>query len=140
MKHFHIRSKVFEDVSVIYPKGHLDAHNVERFEKEIQKLITKNNIKIVINLKDLNYISSAGLGIIMGYLEEIREKGGDIKLCSVNERVYGIFDLVGFTEIYDFLNDENSAKIKFNEFFKKTWISHIHTSKNRPSENGSRTD
>jgi anti-sigma B factor antagonist len=54
------------------------------------------------------------MGIIMGYLDEIREKGGDIKLCSVSERVYEIFDLVGFTEIYEFLENEEAAVEKFN--------------------------
>jgi anti-sigma B factor antagonist len=109
MKSFYIRSKVVEGAAVIYPKGHLDAHNVERFEKEMLKLLENNQFNVIVNCKELNYISSAGMGIIMGYLDEIREKGGDIKLCSVNERVYEIFDLVGFTEIYEFLDDENAA-------------------------------
>ncbi len=113
MKHFHIRSKLAGNIAVIFPKGHLDAHNVERFEKEILKQIDNDVVNIVINCKELNYISSAGMGIIMGYLDEIREKQGDIKLCSVNERVYEIFDLVGFTEIYDFLDDEKTATNKF---------------------------
>lgn len=113
MKSFYIRSKVIDNAAVIYPKGHLDAHNVEKFEKEILKLIGSNVFNIVINCKELNYISSAGMGIIMGYLDEIREKGGDIKLCSVSERVYEIFDLVGFTEIYDFLENEQLAIEKY---------------------------
>ncbi len=113
MKFFHIRSKLAENVAVIYPRGHLDAHNVEKFEKEMLKLMGNNVVNIVINCKELNYISSAGMGIIMGYLDEIREKSGDIKLCSVNERVYEIFDLVGFTEIYDFIADEETAIKKF---------------------------
>ena len=104
MKSFYIRSKIVDNVAVIYPKGHLDAHNVERFEKELLKLMGNDHVKVAVNCKDLNYISSAGMGIIMGYLDEIREKGGDIKLCNVNERVYEIFDLVGFTEIYNFLD------------------------------------
>jgi anti-sigma B factor antagonist len=114
MKSFYIRSKAVENAAVIYPKGHLDAHNVERFEKEMLKLIGNDQFNVVVNCKELNYISSAGMGIIMGYLDEIREKGGDIKLCSVSERVYEIFDLVGFTEIYDFLDDESAAIDKFN--------------------------
>jgi len=113
MKSFYIRSKVIDNAAIIYPKGHLDAHNVEKFEKEILKLIGSSQFNIIINCKDLNYISSAGMGIIMGYLDEIREKGGDIRLCSVSERVYEIFDLVGFTEIYDFLDNEQSAIEKF---------------------------
>jgi anti-sigma B factor antagonist len=108
---------VVDEVAVIYPRGHLDAHNVERFEKEILKLIGGSHFKIVVNCKDLNYISSAGMGIIMGYLDEIRERGGDIKLCSASDRVYEIFDLVGFTEIYDFLSDEETA---INKYYNKT--------------------
>lgn len=114
MKHFHIRSKVLENIAVIYPKGHLDAHNVGKFEKEILKLLEGSVVNLVVNCKDLNYISSAGMGIIMGYLDEVREKGGDIKLCMLNERVYEIFDLVGFTDIYDFLDDEPAALKKFD--------------------------
>jgi anti-sigma B factor antagonist len=113
MKSFYIRSKLHEDTAVLYPKGHLDAHNVDRFEKEMVKLIASKVVNIIINCKELNYISSAGMGIIMGYLDEIREKGGDIKLCCVDERVYEIFDLVGFTEIYDFLDSEETAVAKF---------------------------
>jgi len=113
MKQFYIRSKVEDKIGIIYPKGHLDAHNVERFEKEILKLIENNIVKIILNCNELTYISSAGMGIVMGYLDEIRDKQGDIKLCCVNNRVYEIFDLVGFTEIYDFLKDEHIALNKF---------------------------
>jgi len=111
---FSVRVDVDSDIAVLYPKGHLDAHNVELFESEIIKLITNKSINIIINCTELDYISSAGMGIIMGYLDEIQEKNGDIKLCSVNERVYEIFDLVGFTEIYDFLKDESEAREKFS--------------------------
>ena len=45
MKSFYIRSKLIDNTAVIYPKGHLDAHNVERFEKEILRLINNNVIQ-----------------------------------------------------------------------------------------------
>jgi len=112
---FKVRTEIFSDIAVLYPKGHLDAHSVEKFELEILGLVKKNIIRIIINCEELDYISSAGMGIIMGNLDEIKEKGGDIKLCSVNERVYEIFDLVGFTEIYDFLENEEIAMKKFND-------------------------
>jgi len=113
MRNFLVRSKVENGVAVVYPKGHLDAHGVERFEKELVKLIDAGVVQLVVNGRDLSYISSAGMGVIMGYLDEIREKGGDIKLCAVNERVYEIFDLVGFTDIYSFLDTEELALQSF---------------------------
>jgi anti-anti-sigma factor len=104
---------VVDRVVIIYPKGHLDAHSVERVEKEILKHVGNEYIYFVINCHELKYISSAGMGIIIGYLDEIREKGGDIKLCSVNDQVYEIFSLVDFTTIYDFLESEKIAIDKF---------------------------
>lgn len=95
MKNFLIRSKIRDQVAILYPKGHLDAHSVEKFEKELLKCIGNKTFKIIVNCSELKYISSAGMGIIMGYLDEVREKGGDIKLTNVIERVYEIFDLVG---------------------------------------------
>jgi anti-sigma B factor antagonist len=76
-------------------------------------MIRENNFNILINGQDLNYITSAGMGIIMGYIDEVREKGGDIKLCALSERVHETFDLVGFTEIYEFVADEQAAIEKF---------------------------
>ena len=113
MKHFQLRSRIDGHVAVIYPKGHLDAHHVERFEKEILRMLEIRILRIIINCEKLDYISSAGMGIIMGYLDEIREKHGDIKLCCVNNQVYDIFDLVGFTDVYEFIQDEPSAILAF---------------------------
>lgn len=113
MKSFQIRSKMVNSVAVLYLKGHLDAHQVGRFEKELVRMIRESHFNILINGQDLNYITSAGMGIIMGYIDEVREKGGDIKLCSLSERVHETFDLVGFTEIYDFVADEQAAIEKF---------------------------
>jgi len=113
MKNFLIKSKMKDQIAVLYPKGHLDAHSVEKFESELLKILENKVYKIVVNCRDLKYISSAGMGIIMGYLDEVREKGGDIKLTNMIKRVYDIFELVGFTDIYDFLSEEEDAVKKF---------------------------
>lgn len=119
MKSFQIRCKMIDGVAVLYLKGHLDAHQVGRFEKELVRLIRENHLNILVNGQDLNYITSAGMGIIMGYIDEVREKGGDIKLCALNERVHETFDLVGFTEIYDFSADEQAAIEKFKRLSRQ---------------------
>jgi len=113
MKSFNVKSRLQGNILIIYPRGHLDAHNVAKFEKEIQRAIQSKNYNIIINGRDLNYITSAGMGIIMGYIEEVREKGGDIKLCELNSRVFETFELVGFTTIYDFFEKEEEAISSF---------------------------
>lgn len=101
------------EVSVLHITGFLDAHTVPQFEDALQKLVQENRIKIAVNLDKLEYISSAGLGVFMGFIEEIREKGGDIKLSNLSQKVFKVFDLLGFPALFDIFENENEVKAKF---------------------------
>ena len=103
------------EVSVINLKGYLDAHTAPTLENNFTQLIENNKFKIVVNFEDLAYISSAGLGVFMAYVESIRENKGDIKLTNMSDKVYNIFDLLGFPLLYEIYKDEEEAINKFRE-------------------------
>ena len=103
------------NVSVINLSGYLDAHTAPALENNFTELIDRNQFKIVVNFKNLAYISSAGLGVFMAYIEKIRDNKGDIKLASMNEKVYNIFDLLGFPLLYEIFGTEEEAIKKFLE-------------------------
>ncbi|NCS88541.1 MAG: anti-anti-sigma factor [Ignavibacteria bacterium CG2_30_36_16] len=118
MAEFSTAVKYRGDVNVIYLNGFLDAHTAPQLENEFSKLIEENKYSIVVNFKDLNYISSAGLGVFMAFIEKIRENKGDIKLTSMNDKVFNIFDLLGFPLLYEIFKSEEEAVKKFNEIKK----------------------
>jgi len=66
-----------------------------------------------VNCQQLDYIASAGLGVFMAYIEDVRSLGGDIKLTNMNSKVYNVFDLLGFPTLYDILEEESDAIKKF---------------------------
>ncbi|MBD3290993.1 anti-sigma factor antagonist [candidate division KSB1 bacterium] len=101
------------DISILYIKGYLDAHTAPKLEQELQNLIDEGKYKIIVNFNELSYISSAGLGVFMGFIETIREKEGDIKLSSMNPKIFRVFDLLGFPTLYDILDTDEEAKKKF---------------------------
>jgi len=103
------------DISVINVSGYLDAHTAPTLENNFTDLIDQNKFKIIVNFQDLAYISSAGLGVFMAYIEKIRDNSGDIKLTNMNEKVYNIFDLLGFPLLYEIFKTEDEALKKFNE-------------------------
>jgi len=103
------------DVSVINLKGFLDAHTAPTLENNFTQLIENNKYKIVVNFEDLAYISSAGLGVFMAYIESVRENKGDIKLTNMSDKVYNIFDLLGFPLLYEIYKKEEEAVKKFDE-------------------------
>ena len=67
------------EISVINLKGYLDAHTAPKLENNFTQLIDQKRFNIVVNFEELAYISSAGLGVFMAYIEKIRENHGDIK-------------------------------------------------------------
>ena len=101
-------------MTVIYPQGFLDAHTAPEFEDELRKAIDAGHVHLVVNCKDLDYISSAGLGVFMGCIEDVREKNGDIKISNLAPKVYHVFELLGFHQLYDLSETEEEAAGKFS--------------------------
>jgi len=114
MTEFKTSTKEIGAVNVVYLNGFLDAHTAPVLEDIFSSLVEQNKFKLVVNLKDLTYISSAGLGVFMAFIEKMRENNGDIKLTSMNEKVFNIFDLLGFPLLYEIYDNENDAVNKFS--------------------------
>ena len=114
MSGFTVERSDKDEVSVLHVFGFLDLHTVPQFEEAIQDLVNDKRFKIVIDFRKLDYISSAGLGVFMGFIEEIREQQGDIKLCCMPDRVYKVFDLLGFPALFEILTSQEEAIQKFN--------------------------
>ncbi len=113
MADFNVNLRGVGPVSVIDVKGYLDAHTAPELENVFNKLLDEKQYQVVVNFNDLKYISSAGLGVFMAYVETMRENKGDIKFSNMKENVYNIFDLLGFPILYEFFKEENEAIQKF---------------------------
>ena len=109
MKNFSIAKRQIKQISILDISGELDAHTASQLENILKELIAAQNIKIIVNCNHLEYIASAGLGVFMAYIEDVRGLGGDIKLSNMNQRVYNVFDLLGFPTLYDILDKESEA-------------------------------
>jgi anti-sigma B factor antagonist len=113
MSDFKIAQRESHNISVLELKGYLDAHTAPKLEEAFQHLVQSERYRIVVNFKDLSYISSAGLGVFMAFIEDVRKNAGDIKLTNMTPRVYNVFDLLGFPILYEIFKDESEAVNKF---------------------------
>ena len=103
------------DISLLSLQGYLDAHTAPQFEKIIQEEFDGGRYRIIVNCAGLTYISSAGLGVFMSFIEDIRAAHGDIKICCVSETVYQVFEILGFPSLFDILPDQDAAVRRFFE-------------------------
>ncbi len=112
---FSIHKSIEKDLSVLALEGYLDAHTAPEFEKAVQSEFEAGRLKLVVECSRLTYISSAGLGVFMSFIEEIREAGGDIKICALSPKVFQVFDILGFSALFDIVPDLPAAVLRYQE-------------------------
>lgn len=115
MSSFIVSHSEKDGFDILELKGELDAHTASQLEDALKEILDKDRNKIIVSCKALDYIASAGLGVFMAYIEDVRTLGGDIKLTNMNKRVYNVFDLLGFPTLYDILDDVNDAIEHFTQ-------------------------
>lgn len=114
-KSFAVTAEMLENgCCVIHLSGYLDAHTATRLEESMQAVITEGCSRIVVDFADLEYISSAGLGVFMVFIEGVRAVRGDIKLAAMKPKVFTVFDLLGFPVLFEIHETVQSALETFS--------------------------
>ncbi|MDR3699965.1 MAG: STAS domain-containing protein [Candidatus Sulfopaludibacter sp.] len=112
---FTIQRSMQDGLTILSPAGFLDAHTAPEFETAVEQEIEAGHRKLIVDCQGLTYISSAGLGVFMSFLEELRESGGDIKICGPSPKVLQVFEILGFPAIFDMLPDVAAAVKRYAE-------------------------
>lgn len=98
-------------VNILKIKGSIDSDTAHIFEEELVKLLDEKKVKVLVDLTDVEYISSAGVGIFVGMLGEFRDiKNGDIKACNASPKIMKVFESIGLDDMIDFYNSIKDLK------------------------------
>jgi len=97
------------EIIVVALSGYLDTHTVLDFDREMNQRLEEGFVRFIIDAGDLNYISSAGIGSLMRFVQEVRQRGGGLVLLHPPERVYAVLDLLGFALIFKFASSIEQA-------------------------------
>ncbi len=80
-------------------KGRLDADSSLEAEKVVEDALEGQTQRVLFNLASLEYLSSAGLRVLLGAAKEMRRRNGKIVLCALNEFVKELFEVSGFQSL-----------------------------------------
>lgn len=104
----HIETK--ENVLLVRLAGELDHHAAEKFKKEWQETMKANESKhVILNLEELSFMDSSGLGVILGRYKEVMQLGGEMVVCSISPAVKRLFDMSGLFKIIRLEENEKYA-------------------------------
>jgi anti-sigma B factor antagonist len=104
-----------KDVHIVKILGYIDTTTSSALERVIQGLLREQRYKIVVDLQDVDYISSAGWGIFISEIKNIRTHRGDLKLSCMSETVNEVYELLEFSTILSSANTVNDAVRLFGD-------------------------
>ena len=103
--------RVQEDkIDIIVITGEIDASSSIELDLTIAKSVGEGFKKIMIDCTSLEYISSAGLGVFMSYIEEFKDSGINMVLFGMKDKVENTFSILGLAELLHIRIDKQSAK------------------------------
>jgi anti-sigma B factor antagonist len=90
------------------PVEELDASNSGEFKRDIAPVLEANS-RLVLDLSQLRFVDSSGLGAMVSCLRQLTAKSGDLKLCGMSKQVRGLFELVRMHRIFDIYSTREEA-------------------------------
>ncbi len=94
---------------VISLSGRIDSTAAVEFEEKLIEIIDKGNNTMIIDFQRIQFISSAGLRVLLLAAKKVKPYGGKIVLCEMSKDVREVFDISGFSSIFDIQDNVSSA-------------------------------
>jgi anti-anti-sigma factor len=103
------------DVIIISLSGRLDVNYSLSIEDEINKLIQHGHLNLVINLQDVEYLSSSGLRIFIATSRQLKAKNGKLKLVKMPDAVRKVFMVVELLDMFEVFDSNEAALSSFGK-------------------------
>ncbi|WP_017298140.1 STAS domain-containing protein [Nodosilinea nodulosa] len=103
------------NVQVVEPAGILDSTKAEEFRQSVDELLENGAEIILVDLKDITFIDSSGLGTLVVLLKKIRGLNRTFCLCSINDQVRMLFELTSMDRVFEIYENRQAfeaAKVK----------------------------
>lgn len=104
-----IREVAEVGVTILDIKGEIDLYNAPDIKDTIKQQIDAGKKKIIINLKDVVYIDSSGIGALISSLSNLKKVGGGLKILHVYDSVKKVFELTKLTSFFEIYDNEDDA-------------------------------
>jgi anti-sigma B factor antagonist len=98
-----------QDIALITIMGYVDTTTCQELTKTLKQLIDRKRYLIVADVGAVSYISSAGWGVFVGEIKNIREQGGDLKIVQMTPEVFEVFEMLEFNRILNYYDSLEEA-------------------------------
>ena len=95
------------------------GEEIHSLRDSVRNLIAEGKKKIILNLADVDYIDSSGVGELVGAFTTVRNAGGELKLLNLTQKVNDVLHVTKLYTVFDIRDDEFTAVKSFDYYFAK---------------------
>ncbi len=104
-----IETQIKKNYISVFPEGRLDLNNSQVIEKELMKIIDAERKHLIVNMKNVEYLHSSGIRLLISLRNRLLEYGKYIVICQINDTVLKIIEFVDLQGIIEIFNSEEEA-------------------------------
>lgn len=115
-----IHSREVSHVTILDIQGRIVlGDEIHLMRDAVRNLIADGKKKIILNLADVDYIDSSGVGELVGAFTTVRNAGGELKLLNLSQKVHDVLHVTKLYTVFDIRDDEFQAVKSFDYYFAK---------------------
>lgn len=96
-----VTSRPSGDRTVVHVAGEIDVYTAPALREELAGLVDAGKTDLVVDLTDVSFMDSTGLGVLVGALKRVRTTGGELRLVITQEKVLKVFRITALTQVFD---------------------------------------
>ncbi len=104
-----------EGVTVVRLQHELTLGLEGEFKDALVELASKNNVNVVLDMTRVDFVDSAGLGMLIWALKNMRQRKGDVRVFGVAKQVMALFDITNMDRVFQMFDSEDDAVASFGE-------------------------
>ena len=108
-----LKEEKTDNCSIVSISGRLDTTTYGMLEKMLNEMIDRPQGKILLECSEMDYVSSSGLRVFLMALKKISQMKGRFIICGLQENIREIFEISGFTKVFDIYNTAGEAIVQF---------------------------
>ncbi len=89
-----------DGITVLAVRGEVDVYTAPRLREKLVELVSQGKYRIVVDLENVEFLDSTGLGVLVGGLKRLRSHDGDLSLVCTQHRILKVFEITGLTKVF----------------------------------------
>jgi anti-sigma B factor antagonist len=109
-----ITTRTHQDVTILYPEGKITLGDGDQeLGEAVRTTLEQGARKLVINFDKVSYLDSSGVGELVGCYTSIKNRGGEMKICGMNTRIFGLIKMTSLHSVFEVKDTEEEALAGF---------------------------